>query len=116
MQRVNRTTVLLALAAATAFGTWGIADTKPPKDTTPGSHLEGESAKDAALPKEFHELHVARRHLVIARDVLKQTKDGGEKNVEARTKINEAIDLIEKVGGFEKTIDKDKEPENKDKK
>ena len=113
MQRVHRSSVILALAAAAALGTWGLADTKPPKDTTPGSHLEGESAKDAALPKEFHELHVARRHLIIARDVMKQTKDGGEKNVEARTHINEAIDLIEKTGGFEKTIDKDKEPENK---
>ncbi len=109
MQRVHRSTVILALATATALGTWGLADTKPPKDPTPGSHLEKESPADAALPKDFHELHVARRHLIIARESLKATKDGGDKNVEARTKINEAIDEIEKVPGFDKTINKDKE-------
>jgi hypothetical protein len=80
--------------------------------TQPGaqSSLPGESAKDAALPKEKHELHVALRHITIARDVLKETRDGGDQRVAAKTDLNLAIDQLQKALGVPNTIsDKDQD-------
>ena len=110
---MNQRTIVLALAAATTLSTWGLADNKPPAkpaaapatQPTKPSALANQAPEDAAMPSEMHHRHVALRHITLARDLLKETKDGGEERIKARTTLNLALNQLYKSMNIDSPID-----------